>query len=208
MRAYCRIDRDRGKAGRAYQRRCECIPGTGPRSCCRDRISSSQRRSQSSRRIWAGRARFVDLAKLAANAVPTTKYRRVCDLDQYCQAQDQWLELQPGRTHRASVHQLLPSHLAGNDCEIIVSEALFLGFYFRLDRRISMLCGVWLCPQSQNSAKRGILGFLSRTRLPAPRHREEGTCDVTDARVMLAPEMAHHPLAAITGSADPCALTV
>jgi hypothetical protein len=36
--------------------------------------------------------KVCDLTKLAASAVPTTKYRRACDPDQYRQAQDQWLD--------------------------------------------------------------------------------------------------------------------
>jgi hypothetical protein len=36
--------------------------------------------------------KVCDLTKLAVDAVPTTKYRRDCDLDQYRQAQDQWLD--------------------------------------------------------------------------------------------------------------------
>ena len=34
--------------------------------------------------------KVCDLTKLAVNAVPTTKYRRDCGLDQYREAQDQW----------------------------------------------------------------------------------------------------------------------
>ena len=36
--------------------------------------------------------KVCDLTKLAARAVPTTKYRRACDPYQYRQAQDQWLD--------------------------------------------------------------------------------------------------------------------
>lgn len=35
--------------------------------------------------------KVLDITKLAANAVPTTKYRRACDLNEYRKAQDQWL---------------------------------------------------------------------------------------------------------------------
>ena len=36
--------------------------------------------------------KICDLTKLAANAVPTTKYRRACDLDRYRAEQDKWLD--------------------------------------------------------------------------------------------------------------------
>jgi hypothetical protein len=37
--------------------------------------------------------KICDLTKLAANAIPTTKYCRACDLDRYRAEQDQWLDL-------------------------------------------------------------------------------------------------------------------
>jgi hypothetical protein len=36
--------------------------------------------------------KICDLTKLAANAVPTTKYRRACDIDRYRAEQDEWLD--------------------------------------------------------------------------------------------------------------------
>jgi hypothetical protein len=37
-------------------------------------------------------SKICDLTKLAANAVPTTKYRRDCDIDRYRAEQDKWLD--------------------------------------------------------------------------------------------------------------------
>ena len=57
-----------------------------------------------------------DLTTLPANSVPATKYRRDCDLDQYRQAQDQWLDYSlPEPVARPST-RVLPSRLASADC--------------------------------------------------------------------------------------------
>ena len=37
-------------------------------------------------------SKICDLTKLAANAVPTTKYRRACGIDRYRAEQDKWLD--------------------------------------------------------------------------------------------------------------------
>ncbi len=37
-------------------------------------------------------SKTCNLTKLAAHAVPTTKYRRACDIDRYCAEQDKWLD--------------------------------------------------------------------------------------------------------------------
>ena len=132
--------------------------------------------------------KVCDLTKLAANAVPTTKYRRACDLGQYRRAQDQWLDLnlaEPTERPYSEFYRLTWREMIADNSERSLISCLFPPGPAHIHAVRSMA----LSSNLETVLNAGFWGSLVLDYLLRVTGRAH--LDVTDARAMLAAEKRH-----------------
>ena len=133
-----------------------------------------------------------DLTSLPSNAIPTTKYRRACDLDKYRQAQDQWMDRSlPEPTARlySEFYRVAWRKMIADNGERSLLSALIPSGPAHIDSVISMA----LETDQQTSLTAGF--FVSINLDYLLRVTGKSNLHASDARMMPVPE-AGHPLAA------------
>ena len=165
---------------------------TGPRSYCRDRTSLSRHHSRSSLRDMGRQSKVCDLTKLAANAVPTTKYRRVCDLDRYRADQDQWLDYslaEPISRPYTDFYRLAWRRQIADNSERSLVSCLISTWPAHVH-----WCTAWLSSAIETALAAGFWAAIPVDYL-APRNRPRDL-GVADARMMPVSDPGH-PLAVL-----------
>jgi hypothetical protein len=132
-----------------------------------------------------------DLTALPANAVPATKYRRACDLVQYRQAQDQWLDRslpEPVARLYSEFYRVAWRKMIADNGERSLVSALLPSGPAHIDAVFSMA----LETDQQTSLAAGFFASINLDYLL--RVTGKSNLHASDARMMPVPE-ADHPLA-------------
>ena len=137
-------------------------------------------------------SKVCDLTKLAANAVPTTKYRRVGALDQYRRVQDQWLDnslTKPAERPYSDFYRLVWRDWIADNSE----RSLVSCLYPPGPTHVHAVHSMALSNNLETALNAGFWGALALDYML--RDHRKTKFGRTDARMMPAPD-SDHPLTA------------
>jgi hypothetical protein len=137
-------------------------------------------------------SKVCDPTKLAANAVPTTKYRRVPDLDQYRSVQDQWLDhslAKPIERPYSEFYRLMWREMIADNSERSLISCLYPPGPAHI-HAVHSMAGPSNLETALNVGFWGSLILDYLLRITGRRN-----LGVTDARIMPAPD-TDHPMTA------------